>query len=332
MGTRERREGNTEGVGTHGLTESSRNLERTSGPSEALETRVERGREQTDESPPAPTAGQRARLTDRVTEASAGLGARRDFRRPQLSFLAFETGTGAGGKGGAARLQGSLDPTARLDHHPGARPGARGRGGWGPASGAAPGSAHGEGSVRQTRTGPAAGELAPRPRRGGRTPGVAQEIPGPPPPVTAAHGSARGRGGADHPGAGPSLGPPPPWARPLRGPACRPPVRVQQLGFPQARHSGPLRWPGAPPAPPRARTGPQKGPHFTEGAEAPGALSHPTPRTRSRGGDGGGSPVPSAGAWDSRLPAGPPRRGLRLFSSCWLEWDAAGLGACRQAG
>lgn len=96
MGTRERREGNTEGVGTHGLTESSRNLERTSGPSEALETRVERGREQTDESPSAPTAGQRARLTDRVTEAPAGLGARRDFRRPQLSFLVSETGTGAG--------------------------------------------------------------------------------------------------------------------------------------------------------------------------------------------------------------------------------------------
>lgn len=283
--------GNTEGVGTHGLTESSRNLERTSGPSEALETRVERGREQTDESPSRPHRWTKGQTDGQGYGGTGGSRARRDFRRPQLSFLVSETGTGAGrGREGAARPQGS--PILRPACTP---PGA------GQAPGVAvagvrlaarlPGALLERGRCAPDRDRPGGGKVstpasARRANAGGRS-----EIPGPPPPAPRSGGSAGGEA------ARLTQVPAPVSARPRPGPAPprprlrRPTREGQQLRLPQARPSGPLRRR----APPRPRLGHEqalgRGPHFYW-AQAPGALSPPYARTHGPGrGDGGGFPV-----------------------------------------
>lgn len=72
---------------------------------------------------------------------------RRDFRRPELSFLVSETRTGAGRGREGRRALGAARSYGGPHSPPGAGPGAWGRGGWGLALGAARGSAPGEGSV-----------------------------------------------------------------------------------------------------------------------------------------------------------------------------------------
>lgn len=156
---------------------------------------------------------------------------RRDFRRPELSFLVSETRTGAGRGREGRRALGAARSYGPILRRPALTSGRRARRlgsrwlGSGSRRRSRERSRRGVGG-RQTQTGPAAGELPPGPRRSGRTPGVAQEIPGPPPPAPAQRHTEVQGGGAvrPHPGAGPSLGPPPPWARPHVGPPPRGPA------------------------------------------------------------------------------------------------------------
>ena len=128
----------------------------------------------------------------------------------------------------------------------------------------------------------------------------------------------------------------PPWARPHEGPPppAAPGGLAARLSLAGHSVSGPLRPPRHPSPPPaiRARTSPQKGPHFTEDAEAGGwgAISpphapHSEPERRRRG-----SPAPAPGT--PGPPAGPRRRALALSLPVGWSADAAGLGARRQAG
>lgn len=174
-----------------------------------------------------------------------------------------------------------------------------------------------------------AGEVPPGPRRGGRTPGVAQVIPGPQPLAPAQrHTEVRGGGAARRDLTQvPAPAAAPPWARPHEGPP--PPAAPGGLAtrLSLARHSvsGPLRRPRHPSPPPAIRALPalRRGlilrRTLRPGGWGGGRSPRPTPRTASRRGAGGGSPAPSAGARDSRPASWPASPGPRSFSSCWLE-------------
>lgn len=141
------RQGNTE-VGTDGRTEGPRDSGGTGGRLEELGTQAGRGAGSRRTRGPwlLPLNGGADRLGDRGTgrswrTAGPSLAAAR--------FLSFENGnrSGKGGREGQRALEVAQIPRPGPPHSPlGAGPGARGRGGWGPAPSAGPKCAHKEGS------------------------------------------------------------------------------------------------------------------------------------------------------------------------------------------
>lgn len=192
--------------------------EQTEGPGE-----IQEGRTASRKAGGGRTRGPRPPPSNRGADAPTGLCARRDLCSPQLSFSVSETGTEAGGgREGRCALEGARIP--RPAHLP---PGPAGHGGVATAGvwlSARPPRG------REQRSGRACPGRAQRPGGAARVsaqrqiPGVLQGIwaAAASRSSAAAHGSARGRGGATsprcRPGPAPAQGPPcearPPQAPP----------------------------------------------------------------------------------------------------------------------
>lgn len=295
------------------------------------------------------TGSRRARWPQplRLNEDRQTDGGRRHRRVPERGgtwcgrgcFSVSETGTGAErGKGregrralGAARVPRRARPS--LTSGRGAR--RLGSRRLGSGSRPAPGRARGRESGGPDRDGPAAGEVSPRPRRGGGCGGRSGDPGAAAPSRAAAHGSTKGRGGATSPRCRPAP-PRPAQAPPRAGPASArrelgsraPPLRGS-LGLGLSVLRARLA-----PGPQQCVQQPLAGSPFTADAEAQrrGSLPQPQPHAPGPGGAGWGSPDPGAHAWDSPPASWPASPGLSLSLPVGWSVDAAGLGARRQAG
>lgn len=248
---------NTEWVATDGRSQGpGDSREGRTGLSEERETHARADRKTS-----APTIWRRDGQTDERGDGVTGRSRRGGTFADCGSVSQFrKREPGRGGEGRASRPRGSPDPAPGPGPNspPGAGAGAKGRGGGGGR--AAPWRARTGVGAALTGTSPAASEVWPGPRHGGRAPGVARGIwaAAASGSGAAAHGSARGRGRATSPRCRrprPRQAPPPPGpAPPAATRDCVPlPLSARDTESPgPSALCGPLRI--LPPA------SPQKGP------------------------------------------------------------------------